>query len=41
MHVIDWRMSGRRRLDDLDIVNPEPRVNRQFVDEMLTRKEMS
>ena len=34
MHVFDWYTSGPRRPGDLDILHPEPGVNREVVDAM-------
>jgi len=34
MHVFDWYTSGPKGLDDLEILHPEPGVNREVVDEM-------
>ena len=34
MHVFDWYTSGPKRPGDLDILHPEPGVNREVVDAM-------
>jgi hypothetical protein len=34
MHVFDWCTSGQKRPGDLDILHPEPGVNREVVDAM-------
>ena len=37
MHVFDWYTSGPKRPGDLDILHPEPGVNRAVVDEMFVK----
>jgi dihydrofolate reductase len=34
MRIFDWYTSGPKRPEDLDILHPEPGVNREVVDEM-------
>jgi dihydrofolate reductase len=34
MRIFDWYMSGPKKAGDLDILHPEPGVNREVVDEM-------